>query len=157
MNASAFALALISVLACNNSKQTSGPAGPTTAASASSPLMTLDAKGAPETLYKLESGTTERFMSFPAQRLVLSVNRCRQADLSLDCDAVKFLRNGPDVAIPKAKMTGAVSAGALVCAKLGYAMLTARAPNGDEDGVCKFPDGSMASLGALEQYRLKAE
>lgn len=156
----AHVLAFAALVGCNNSSQTGGPTAPTasTASTASgvSPLASLTVQSAVEEPYTVDGQGPQPFLFFATQRFSLS-SKCRKPDGTLDCDAIRFLRTGDDVAIPRAKLTGAASAGAMICTKLGNQNMTAKKPNGDEDGVCRFPDGSMVSIGALEQYRFKAE
>jgi hypothetical protein len=59
------------------------------------------------------------------------------------------------VEIPKRELTGNVSAGTRACNKLGHKLVSGHNAMGSEDGFCRFPDGSMVSTGALEQYGMR--
>jgi hypothetical protein len=59
------------------------------------------------------------------------------------------------VEIPRRSLTGGMSAGTHVCMKLNHQLVTGKNSVGAEDGFCRFPDGSMISTGALEQYGMR--
>lgn len=104
-------------------------------------------RGKPET-FTFEDGP-KPMLTFEAERVRVSAS-CTKPDGSLDCDAMRTLRKGKQVKLgPEA--TGA-NPGAVACKKLGFRNTTGRAASGNEDGFCIFPDGSMASTGALDMY-----
>ena len=57
--------------------------------------------------------------------------------------------------IPRREITGNISAGTKACRKLGHKLVSGHNAMGAEDGFCQFPDGSMLSNGALEQYGMQ--
>lgn len=137
-----------------SSGATSPSGAPTGSAAGSGPLAGLEA--APfvnETWIAQEGGAQTPFVYWGQQNVRLSA-QCRPPNGPLSCDAIRQLRGAP-VEIPKKSLTGNVSAGTRVCMKLGHTLWSAHNASGAEDGFCKFPDGSMVSTGALEQYALR--
>ena len=102
-----------------------------------------------------EGGQQIPFIFYARENVRVSA-QCRLATGQLSCDALRQLRNGMPVEIPRRELTGNVSAGTKVCKKLGHQLLTVHNTAGAEDGVCRFPDGSMVTTGALEQYGMRA-
>lgn len=132
--------------AASSSTTGSGPA-------ASGPLATLSAKDGREEMWKLDQGTLP-FLRFDAQRVVLS-GSCRTPAGTLDCEALRFLKSGTTVELGPADHAGGMSPGTAVCRKTKHQIMTGTGPTGNEDGFCRFGDGSMVSVGALEIYNLK--
>lgn len=81
--------------------------------------------------------------------------QCRTADGQLACDALRQLRGGPPVEIPKRELDGRTSAGVKACTRLQHPLVTAMSTTGNEETFCRFPDGSLLSTGTLEQYGVK--
>jgi putative hemolysin len=94
------------------------------------------------------------FIFYTQQNVRLSAP-CRSAAGQLNCAAINQLRSGHPVEVPKKMLTGGISAGTRACMKMGNKLFTAHTANGTEDGFCVFPDGSMVSTGALEQYGMR--
>ncbi len=129
-------------LACGDAAP--APASPTTQTGS---LALAASRGKAET-FTFEDGQ-KPMLTFDAERVRVSAS-CARPDGSLDCDAMRTLRKGKQVKVgPEA--TGA-NPGAVACKKLGFRNTTGRATSGNEDGFCIFPDGSMASTGALDMY-----
>jgi putative hemolysin len=145
--------------ATSPSTATTTGASPTTPSSppakAAGPLASLEsAPFQSESWTGQEGGQAQPFVSYAQQNVRLSAG-CRSASGALQCDAVKALRSATPVEVSKKSLTGNLSAGARACMKLGYTLWSAHSASGNEDGFCKFPDGSMVSTGALEQYGMK--
>jgi hypothetical protein len=157
MRISCLAVCSLFVLVAGCSKEpTSQPASGASgaAAPAQGGLAALDAKAAKEEPWTLEGAGPMPFLYWGNPQLKLSAS-CKKPDGSLDCEAFRFLKSGTPVEIPKRRPDGRMSAGTLVCMKLGHALITGRSALGTEDGFCKFPDGSVTTTGALEQYNLR--
>jgi putative hemolysin len=132
--------------ATSPSSSTSGGAGP---------LANLEA--APylnEVWIAQEGGAQMPFVFYPQQNVRVSAS-CRPASGQLACDAIRYLRGGSFVEVPRSSLTGNVSAGTRACTKLGHRLVSGHNASGSEDGFCRFPDGSMLSTGALEQYGMR--
>lgn len=162
----ALALALVPLVAtaCGGSSSpdaTGGPTTPTTAASAAppvragrEPIATLDASKAKSEKYTVEGEGEVAVLYFEGANLTLSAG-CKKPDGKLDCAAYRAVRDDEPTPIPHRQLDGRVSAGTLVCRRLGYANVTATNSVGAQDGFCKFPDGSFVDVGALERYGMK--
>jgi putative hemolysin len=128
----------------------SGSMGPGTG-----PLANLEsAPFANEVWIAQEGGAQMPFIFYTQQNVRMSAP-CRNGAGQLDCEAIRFLRGGKPVDVPRRMLTGSVSAGTRACTKMGNQLVTGRSPNGAEDGFCRFPDGSLLSTGALEQYGVR--
>jgi hypothetical protein len=143
------------VLGCpsKDSQSSSGATSPSGAPTG--PLANLEA--APfvnEVWIAQDGGQQTPFIFYTQQNVRLSAG-CRNGGGQLTCDAVKALRSGNPVELPRRSLTGGISAGTRTCQKLGNRLWTGRNPQGSEDGFCVFPDGSMVSTGALEQYGMR--
>jgi len=135
----------------------SGATSPSSASGgvARGPLANLEA--APfvnEVWIAQEGGQQMPFIYYTQQNVRLSAG-CRSAVGQLNCAAINQLRSGHPVEVPKKMLTGGISAGTRACMKMGNKLFNAHTQNGTEDGFCVFPDGSMVSTGALEQYGMR--
>lgn len=101
-----------------------------------------------------EGGPPQQFIYYARENVRMSAP-CRSAVGQLNCDAIRFLRSGKPVNVPKSALNGSVSAGTRACTILGNQLWTGRSNTGSEDGFCRFPDGSLLSTGALEQYGMR--
>jgi hypothetical protein len=150
-----FLLTLLLSTGCPKSQE--GPAASSSTAGGGSPgsgpLAALTAKDGKEEMWKLEQGTVP-FLRFDAQRVVVSAS-CKTPAGALDCEAMRFLRAGPSIELGPNEQAGSVSAGTIACRKTKRAIVVGTGPTGAEDGFCKFADGSMVALGALEVYAIK--
>lgn len=155
MNARLLLPLLLGLAACPKSQEGTAASSSTagTTAAGSGPLAALTARDGKEEMWKLEQGTMP-FLRFDAQRVVVSAS-CRTAAGTLDCEAIRFLRAGASIELGPNEQAGSVSAGTIACRKTKRAIVVGTGPGGAEDGFCRFADGSMVSLGALEVYAIK--
>jgi hypothetical protein len=156
MNARRLVLPLVLfVLGCPKSQegQTASSSTAGTTAAAGGPLAAISARDGKEEMWKLEQGTLP-FLRFDTQRIVISAS-CKTPAGALDCEAIRFLRSGPSIELGPNEQAGSISAGTIACRKTKRAIVVGTGPSGSEDGFCRFGDGSMVSLGALEVYAIK--
>lgn len=152
-----FGLSLV-LLGCpskdnSSSSGATSPSGSTGAVSG--PLANLDAAPFLNEVWIAEEGGAQLPFVFYAQQNVRVSASCRSAVGQFDCDAIRFLRGGRPFELPRSALSGSVSAGTRACTKMGNKVVTGRSPSGAEDGFCRFPDGSLLSTGALEQYGVR--
>ncbi len=137
----------------SSSGATSPPSGET--GPVSGPLASLEsAPFVNEVWVAQEGGGQMPFIYYTQQNVRMSAP-CRTGAGQLNCEAIRFLRGGRPVDVPRRLLTGGVSAGTRACTKMGNQLVTARNPSGSEDGFCRFSDGSLLSTGALEQYAVR--
>jgi putative hemolysin len=127
----------------------SGGPGPGTG-----PLATLESAPFLNEVWISQEGQQMPFIFYSQQNVRVST-QCRQASGQLACDAMRQIRGGMPVEIPGRELTGGISAGTKACMKLGKQLVSGHNSVGAEDGFCRFPDGSMISTGALEQYGMR--
>jgi hypothetical protein len=101
-----------------------------------------------------DSGQQSGFLFYPRENVRLSA-QCRSAVGQLRCDAIRFLRNGMPIEIARRALDGRTSAGVKVCMRMNQPIVTVHNSMGAEDSFCQFPDGSLVSNGALEQYKMR--
>ncbi|HVH43590.1 MAG TPA: hypothetical protein VM925_14645 [Labilithrix sp.] len=145
------------LLGCpSKENQSSGGAtAPSGAASTGTgPLATLESAPFVNEVWTSQEGQPMQFIYYTQQNVRVSA-QCRQASGQLSCDAIRQMRSGMPVEIPNRSLTGGISAGTRVCMALKHQLVSGHNSVGAEDGFCRFPDGSMASTGALEQYALR--
>jgi putative hemolysin len=118
------------------------------------PLAALETNPFQNETWMSEHGQQVPILFFERDNVRISAS-CRLGNGQLVCDAIKFLRSGVPVTVPRSALDGRQSAGVKVCVRLGYSMLLAHDPAGNADTFCRFPDGSLVSTGALEQYSLR--
>jgi hypothetical protein len=165
MKRAAFAVIALFVTGCPSKDSTSssgatspsGSSGNTTAATSGAgggggtgPLANLESAPFANEVWTSQEGAQLPIIFYTQQNVRLS-STCRNGAGQLGCDAVKQLRGKP-VDVPKRELTGNTSAGTRVCVKLKNTLVNAHNASGNEDGFCRFPDGSLVSTGALEQY-----
>lgn len=139
--------ALIS--ACGKEGAESGPATPQ---SAPTPA-TLDGKsGLPES-WTVEDAPTQ-LLFFTQIGMKVSAS-CRKPDGTLDCAAFQYVKSGMPTEIAKRELDGHASPGSKVCLKMNNQIVTGKNSVGSTDTFCKFPDGSLITVGTLEQYSLR--
>jgi len=140
------------------SKDNQSSGGATSPASASGPvsgpLATLESAPFVNEVWTSQEGQPMPFVYYTQQNVRVSA-QCRQASGQLACDALRQIRGGMPVEIPGRELTGGISAGTRACMKLRHQLVTGINSVGAEDGFCRFPDGSMVSTGALEQYGMR--
>jgi hypothetical protein len=125
---------------------TGAPNGPPSSGSG----LVLDLNAAKRESYAFEEVGAKEFLTFEKEHVRVSAS-CITPEKLLACDAMTALRKGKHVKLPANAPVG-VSPGALACKQMGMKNRTGRAPSGNEDGFCLFPDGSMASTGSLDSY-----
>jgi hypothetical protein len=149
----ALALALS---ACDGGTATGpGPQDPTLAQSpGTGPLAALESSPFQNEVWMNEAGQQVAFLYYPRENLRISA-QCRTAAGQFVCEAVRFMRNGMPVELARRAIDGRTSAGVKVCMRMNQPVVTVRNSVGAEDSLCQFPDGSLVSNGALEQYKMR--
>lgn len=134
-------------------QSTGGVTAPSSAGNATptGPLASLETAPATNETWTSQDGKAMPFVFFAQQNVRVSAD-CRQPTGQLACDAVRQLRNGPPVEVSNRQLTGGISAGTRACMVLKHQLVSGRNATGTEDAFCRYPDGSMVSTGALEQY-----
>jgi putative hemolysin len=122
---------------------------PETHSEVSGPLTSLRAADGKHESFTFEDKPAVAMLQFGEAHVCVSAS-CSKPDGSLNCDAIRSLRKGKQVKLDGT--FGGANPGAVACKKLGLVQTTGRSPRGDEDGFCIYPDGSMVSTGALDQY-----
>ena len=117
------------------------------------PIAKLDASKAKEDSYKIEDADVP-VLRFEDVSLTLSAS-CKKPDGTLACESYAFIRDGEPVKIQHSKLDGRVSAGTMVCTKIGKTNVTGTNAAGEQDGLCRFGDGSLVDVGSLERYSLQ--
>lgn len=125
----------------------------TPAGTGTGPLANLESQPSVAEPWTSSDGKPLPMLYYTAQNVRISAS-CKQASGQLDCDAIRQLRTAVPVEVAGGGRPG-TSMGTKGCKKLGYQLVTGRNSVGAEDGFCTFPDGSMLSTGALEQYGMK--
>lgn len=118
------------------------------------PLASLESSPIVDESWRDEGGQTVPMLYFTRENLRVSAT-CRNAGGQLVCDALRYLRGGMHTEIARRSLDGRSSAGVKVCRKMNQQVLVLRNSVGAEDSVCRFPDGSLVSNGALEQYGMR--
>ena len=147
-----FALAFVAaaVLGCHSA--TPGPGDASSSGSPAGPLANLESAPFVNEVWIAQDGGAKVPILFYAQQNVRLSASCRNGGGQLACDALRQLRGNPPVVVPKGMVRGNVSAGTKACVALKNTIVGAHDAQGNEDGFCRFPDGSLVSTGALEQY-----
>jgi hypothetical protein len=148
-------LLAISLPACDGAASTGpGAQDPTTQSAGTGPLAALESSPFQNEVWLNEAGQQVAFLYYPRENLRVSA-QCRTSAGQFVCEAMRFMRNGMPVEIARRAIDGRTSAGVKVCMRMNHPVLTVRNSVGAEDSVCQFPDGSLVSNGALEQYKLR--
>jgi putative hemolysin len=137
-----------------DSQSSSGATSPSGASTGTGPLANLESAPFLNEVWIGQEGGQSPFIFYTQQNVRLSA-QCRNPAGQMNCAALQQLRNAPPVEISRRALTGGISAGTRACMKLGYRLWSGHNASGAEDGFCVFPDGSMVSTGALEQYGLR--
>lgn len=156
MSRALLALAASVVLLGCPSGNSSGPDAQTSTSSGaapvgSGPLATLESAPFQNEVWTTDDGQQVQMLFYGQQNVRVSA-QCRNGGGQLTCDAIRYLRGGQPVTIPRRALDGRTSAGVKVCQRLNQPMVRGHNTVGSEDGFCRFPDGSLLSNGALEQY-----
>lgn len=149
-------LASTALLACpsKDNSSSSGAASPSGAASTGAgPLANLESSPFVAESWTSQEGEQMQFIHFTGQRVRISAS-CRQPNGQLACDAVRQLRSGMPIEVSGRELNMGISAGTKACRKINQTLVSAHDASGNEDGFCRFGDGSLISTGALEQYNL---
>jgi hypothetical protein len=126
------------------------------AATGQASLATLDAKtGQPETWTLDETPAPVPLLFFAQASFKLSAS-CKQPDGSLDCAAFKYVSRGMPTEIAKRELDDhRRTPGMKVCLKLNNQVVNGHNAVGSQETFCRFPDGSVITASALEQYTLR--
>lgn len=148
---------LLSLTGCpsKDSSSSSGATTPPPAPAGSGPLATLESTPSVNEQWTAQDGRALPMVYFQSKNVRVSA-QCKQPNGQLNCDAIRQLRGGlPPIEVSARGASPSLSMGTKGCMKMHYPLVTGRNPQGAEDGFCQFPDGSMASVGALEQYGMR--
>lgn len=118
------------------------------------PLGTIESSPAQPEAWTLEDNSQAPMIYYAKENVRVSAS-CRAPNGAVNCEALRFLKSGQGVVLPKRVLDGRTSAGVKMCRKQNWPIAVAHNSVGAEDSFCKFPDGSWASAGALEQYALR--
>ena len=156
MKPSALLLLSFVLLGCpsKDNASSSGATPPSATTSGSGPLASLESAPFQNEVWISQEGAQMAFLFYPQQNVRISAP-CRSGAGQLACDAIRQLRNGMPVAVARRSLSGNVSAGTRVCMTMKHQLVSAHNSVGAEDGFCRFPDGSLVSTGALEQYGMR--
>lgn len=130
------------------------PSGQPSSPPPSGPLAGLESSAPLAEAWTMEDGQPAPILYYARENVRVSAG-CRAPSGQLACDAMRFLRGGMPVEIPRRALDGRTSAGIKVCQRLNQPIITVRNGVGSEDSFCRFPDGSLVSTGALEQYAMR--
>ena len=141
---------------CDNGGASPGPQDPTMMQNGggSGPLANLEASPFQNEVWLNEQGQQVAFLYYPNENVRVSA-QCRTAAGQFMCDAMRFMRSGMPVEIARRALDGRTSAGVKVCQRMNQPIVVVRNSVGSEDSFCRFPDGSLVSNGALEQYKMR--
>lgn len=117
------------------------------------PLANLEATKSTQEAWSID-GQPAPMLYFAQDDVRVSAS-CQKGPGPLVCDALRQIRQGAPVEIPRRFLDGRQSPGVKVCTKLGLPTLVGRNPMGSEDSFCRFPDGSMVSTGVLERFAMR--
>jgi hypothetical protein len=150
------AVVLLTALAgCNdNSGASQGPSDPTLQGPGTGPLSQLEASPFQNELWLDERGQQIGIIYYPRENIRVSAP-CRTASGQFVCEAMRYMRNGMPVEIARRTIDGRTSAGVKVCMRMNLPIIIIHNSVGSEDGYCRFPDGSLVSNAALEQYKMR--
>ncbi len=97
--------------------------------------------------WQTDDGPVEMVKSASARLEVSS--SCKKTDGTLDCEAYRFVTHPEHVDLSGGNAHGA-SQGTLRCVKSKHVLVSAHDAQGNQDGFCKFADGSYATTGSIE-------
>ena len=147
-------LASAFVVACDNSATTPPPNDPTLQGAGAGPLSQLEGSPFQNEVWLDEHGQQVGILYYPRENIRVSAP-CRSASGQFVCAAMQYMRNGMPVEIAHRTLDGRTSAGVKVCLKMNQPVVIVHNSVGSEDGFCRFPDGSLVSNAALEQYKMR--
>jgi len=117
------------------------------------PLAMLESSPFVNEVWVGESGQVP-FIYYTRENIRVSA-QCRSPSGQFTCEAMRFMRQGMPVEIARRALDGRTSAGVKVCMRMNQPIVTFHNNVGAEDSMCRFPDGSLVSNGALEQYKMR--
>ncbi len=132
---------------------TPGPTGPMPG-NGNGPLANLEGSPFMNEVWLVEGQGQVQFIYYARENVRVNA-QCRLPSGVLICDAMRFMRNGMPVEIARRALDGRTSAGVKVCQRMNQPIVGIRNSMGAEDSMCRFPDGSLVSTGALEQYMMR--
>lgn len=147
-------LVLLSLTGCPSKESSSSSGATSPAPVGSGPLANLETQPSVPEQWTAQDGRPLPMIYFQGQNVRVSA-QCKQPNGQLTCDAIRQLRSGQPVEVSARGASPSLSMGTKGCMKLHYPLVTGRNSVGAEDGFCQFPDGSMVSTGALEQYGMR--
>jgi len=139
---------------CPESAPGPGPNDPTLQGNGSGPLAGLESSPFQNEVWIAEDGAQVPVVYYARENLRVNA-QCRGASGQFTCQAMNFMRNGAPVEIAHRALDGRTSAGVKVCMRMNQPIVVVRNSVGAEDSFCRFPDGSLVSNGALEQYKMR--
>jgi hypothetical protein len=156
MLARSFAVVVGSVLVLGCPSGGGGPDAQTSsgAPAGSGPLANLEASPFLNEVWMTDDNQQVQVLYYARENVRVSAP-CRSGSGQLTCAAMQYLRNGQPVQIPRRSLDGRTSAGVKVCQRLSQPIVRGHNTVGAEDSFCRFPDGSLLSNGALEQYGMR--
>jgi hypothetical protein len=151
----ALALVAFAVLAACGDSGGKPSRDPTAVAGAGTgPLANLESAPFQNEVWMTPEGQQIGFLYYPRENIRVNAT-CRMSTGPFICDAMRYMRNGMPVEIARRSLDGRTSAGVKVCMRMNQPIVTVRNSVGAEDSFCRFPDGSLISTGALEQYQMR--
>ncbi len=151
---SAFASLAGLLTGCPESAPGPGPNDPTLQGNGSGPLAGLESSPFQNEVWTGEDGAHVPVVYYARENLRVNA-QCRGASGQFTCQAMSFMRTGAPVEIAHRALDGRTSAGVKVCMRMNQPIVVAHNAAGGEDSFCRFPDGSLVSNGALEQYKMR--
>jgi len=139
---------------CPESAPGPGPNDPTLQGNGSGPLAGLESSPFQNEVWTGEDGAHVPVAYYARENLRVNA-QCRGASGQFTCQAMSFMRTGAPVEIAHRALDGRTSAGVKVCMRMNQPIVVAHNAAGGEDSFCRFPDGSLVSNGALEQYKMR--
>jgi hypothetical protein len=149
----AVCVTLVTMTGCNDNAGPP-PNDPTLQGPGSGPLAQLESSPFQNEVWQDERGQQVGILFYPRENIRVSAP-CRIASGEFVCQAMQFMRNAPPVELARRSIDGRTSAGVKVCLKMNQPIVIVHNSVGSEDGFCRFPDGSMVSNAALEQYKMR--
>ncbi len=138
-----------------DNQSSSGATSPSGAPSAGAgPLANLETGPFVAESWTSQEGQKMDFIYYTGPRVRISA-MCRQPNGQLTCDAIRQVRQGMPVELDSRDLNAGISAGTKACRKLNMSLVSGHDTKGNEDGFCRFPDGSMIANGVIEQYNTK--
>jgi hypothetical protein len=129
-----------------------GPQGPT--GPGNGPLSALESSPFMNEAWITDDGQQIPVLFYARENVRMSAF-CRNPAGQINCDAMRYLRNGIPIEISHRSIDGRTSAGVKVCMRMNQPVVRVHNQMGSEDSMCRFPDGSLVSTNALEHYGMR--